>query len=102
MRQTMRQTMRKILHYPYDNTFNYIFKCINIYYMDNISMHTVEKQTQQQQPQPQTSITDVNITDENTALNVMVSFLHLAQKRGAFNLQESAKVWECVRLFMKQ
>ena len=65
-------------------------------------MHTVEKQTQQQQPQPQTSITDVNITDENTALNVMVSFLHLAQKRGAFNLQESAKVWECVRLFMKQ
>jgi len=70
--------------------------------MDNISMHTVEKQTQQQQPQPQTSITDANITDENTALNVMVSFLHLAQKRGAFNLQESAKVWECVRLFMKQ
>ena len=65
-------------------------------------MHTVEKQTQQQQPQPQTSITDVKITDENTALNVMVSFLHLAQKRGAFNLQESAKVWECVRLFMKQ
>lgn len=65
-------------------------------------MHTVEKQTQQQQPQPQTSITDANITDENTALNVMVSFLHLAQKRGAFNLQESAKVWECVRLFMKQ
>jgi hypothetical protein len=44
----------------------------------------------------------INITDENTALNVMVSFLHLAQKRGVFNLQESAKVWECVKLFMKQ
>jgi hypothetical protein len=81
--------------------------------MENISMETVEKpqpqQDSQSQPQSQSqsqptqpSITDVNITDENTALNVMVSFLHLAQKRGAFNLQESAKVWECVKLFMKQ
>lgn len=76
-------------------------------------METVEKtqleqqqelqQEPQQEPQSvQPSITDVNITDENTALNVMVSFLHLAQKRGAFNLQESAKVWDCVKLFMKQ
>jgi len=69
-------------------------------------MHTVERSHQQQQQkhheQQQQSLVDVNITDENTALNVMVSFLHLAQKRGAFNLQESAKVWECVKLFMKQ
>lgn len=76
--------------------------------MESISMETVEKpqkktqgQESQQQQQQQPAITDVNITDENTALNVMVSFLHLAQKRGAFNLQESAKVWECVKLFMK-
>ena len=61
-----------------------------------------DAQQQQSESQKQPLITDVNITDENTALNVMVSFLHLAQKRGAFNLQESAKVWECVKLFMKQ
>ena len=48
------------------------------------------------------SLVDTEIKDENTALNVMVSFLYLAQKRGAFNLQESSKVWECVQLFMKQ
>jgi len=60
-----------------------------------------QQQPQQQQPQ-QPNITDVEIRDEHTALNVMVSFLHLAQKRGAFNLQESAKVWECVKIFMKQ
>ena len=68
-------------------------------------METVEKPQQEPQQEPQSvqpSITDVNITDENIALNVMVSFLHLAQKRGAFNLQESAKVWDCVKLFMKQ
>ena len=69
-------------------------------------METSEKpqeqaQSQESQQQQQPPITDVNIIDENTALNVMVSFLHLAQKRGAFNLQESAKVWECVKLFMK-
>ena len=47
------------------------------------------------------NVTDIEIIDENTALNVMVSFLHLAQKRGAFNLQESAKAWECVKVFMR-
>lgn len=61
---------------------------------------TKQQQLESQQKQP--LLTDINITDENTALNVMVSFLHLAQKRGVFNLQESAKVWECVKLFMKQ
>ena len=61
-----------------------------------------ENQQSQPQPQPQHQLNDIDIKDENTALNVMVSFLHLAQKRGAFNLQESAKVWDCVKLFMKQ
>ena len=78
--------------------------------MSNISMETVEKPTppaqQAQQAQPaqpaQPDINSVEVRDENTALNLMVSFLHLAQKRGAFNLQESAKVWECVKMFMKQ
>lgn len=80
--------------------------------MSNISMETVEKPTPTQQAQSaqqtqsaqqaQPDITSVEVRDENTALNLMVSFLHLAQKRGAFNLQESAKVWECVKMFMKQ
>jgi len=50
----------------------------------------------------QPSLTEIEIVDENIALNVMVSFLHLAQKRGAFNIQESGKLWECVKLFMKR
>mgnify|MGYP006141479013 CR=1 FL=1 len=77
--------------------------------MSNISMETVEKPTSTQPTQPtqqsqpaQPDINSVEVRDENTALNLMVSFLHLAQKRGAFNLQESAKVWECVKMFMKQ
>jgi hypothetical protein len=46
-------------------------------------------------------LTDVEITNENVALNVIVSFLNLAQRRGAFSMDESAKIWECVKKFQK-
>ena len=46
-------------------------------------------------------LVDVVISDENTALNVMVSFLSLANKRGAFGIDESAKIWECIQRFQK-
>ncbi len=46
-------------------------------------------------------LVDVPVTDENTALNVLVSFLNLAQKRGAFGIDESAKIWECIKVFQK-
>ena len=46
-------------------------------------------------------LVDVPVTDENVALNLMVSFLSLAQKRGCFGSDESAKIWECVRRFQK-
>jgi len=71
---------------------------------NQISMETVEqsKSVQEQEQSKAPPLTSINIADENIALNVMVSFLHLAQKRGAFNIQESAKVWDCVKLFMKE
>jgi hypothetical protein len=65
---------------------------------NNITMEKTEKEVAPQQP----DLNNLVIADENTALNVMVSFLHMAQKRGAFNIQESAKVWECVQMFMKR
>jgi len=43
----------------------------------------------------------VQVTDENVALNVMVSFLNLAQRRGVFSIDESAKIWECIAKFQK-
>ena len=46
-------------------------------------------------------LVDIPVTDENTALNLMVSFLSLAHKRGAFGIDESAKIWECIRMFQK-
>ncbi len=53
-------------------------------------------------PQPtEVKLVNLPIKDENVALNVMVSFLGLAQKRGAFGIDESAKIWECIKIFQK-
>jgi len=46
-------------------------------------------------------LTEVEIVNENVALNVIVSFLNLAQRRGVFSIDESAKIWECVKKFQK-
>jgi hypothetical protein len=46
-------------------------------------------------------LVDININDENTALNVMVNFLTIAHKRGVYTIDESAKIWECIKMFQK-
>tara|TARA_A100001015_G_C14964765_1_gene702445 strand:+ start:689 stop:961 length:273 start_codon:yes stop_codon:yes gene_type:complete len=50
----------------------------------------------------QVNVLDVEVKDENTALNIMVTFLNAAQRRGAYSMPESAKLWECIRVFQKQ
>jgi hypothetical protein len=49
----------------------------------------------------ETNLIGVNIENENIALNVMVSYLNVAQRRGVFNMAESAKIWECIQKFQK-
>ena len=49
----------------------------------------------------QINLLSVNITDENVALNVLVGFLGLAQKRGAFAINEAAKIFECIQKFQR-
>lgn len=70
----------------------------------------MEQENQPQENQPQEKqmeekkeirLVDVNIKDENVALNVMVSFLTLAHKRGVFSIDESAKIYECIKMFQK-
>jgi hypothetical protein len=66
--------------------------------MDNREETIPESSTSQQNIR----LVDVVVTDENTALNLIVSFLSLANKRGAFSIDESAKIWECIKMFQKQ
>ena len=56
----------------------------------------------QTQASTEMRLIDVPITDENIALNVLVSFLNVAQKRGSFSIAESAKIFECIQKFVQQ
>jgi hypothetical protein len=47
----------------------------------------------------QTRLVDIPLNTQQDALQLIVTFLHLAQKRGAFTLDESAKLWECIKMF---
>jgi hypothetical protein len=47
----------------------------------------------------QTRLVDIEVKNQNEALQLIVTFLNLAQKRGSFTLDESAKLWECVKHF---
>ena len=46
-------------------------------------------------------LTQTVVTDENGALNVLVNYLGVAQRRGAFSLDEAAKIYECIKMFQK-
>lgn len=50
---------------------------------------------------PEKQLVDLPVIDENSALNLLVGFVFLAHKRGVFTLEESAKIWECVKKFQK-
>jgi len=68
--------------------------------LDIFSGRPQQQAPQQQAPQQQqTRLVDVQVTNQNEALNLLVSFLNLAQKRGCYNIDESAKIWECIKYF---
>lgn len=58
----------------------------------------VESQSNAEQ---KTRFVDIEVVDDNVALNLMVAFLNMAQRRGAYSMDESAKIWECVKRFIK-
>jgi hypothetical protein len=51
--------------------------------------------------QQQVKLTELKVNSENDALNYMVGFLELAQRRGVFTLEEAAKINECVAKFRR-
>lgn len=44
---------------------------------------------------------NIPITNENVSLNVIVAFLNQASRRGAFSIEENAKIWECIKFFVQ-
>jgi hypothetical protein len=39
------------------------------------------------------------IKDQNNAINLLIGYLDLANRRGTFSIEESAKIWEAIRFF---
>ena len=60
-----------------------------------------ENESQNESQNITVKLVDIEVKNENVALNLIVSFLSLAQKRGAFSFDESAKIWECIKVFQK-
>lgn len=65
---------------------------------DSTSDSTSSANTSSEQ---QVRLVDIDINSENIALNVLIGFLSVAQKRGTFLFDESAKISECIKVFMK-
>ena len=55
-----------------------------------------------EEKKPEVKLIDVEVVDENVALNLLVSFLSLAQRQGVFTFDESSKIWECIKKFQKK
>jgi hypothetical protein len=67
--------------------------------MENITL--TENKDPIPSQQTEVRLAEVEVKDENIALNVMVGFLVYAQKKGVFSLDESAKIWECIKMFQR-
>jgi hypothetical protein len=69
--------------------------------MDNIRDTDDKKVNEITSNITQTKLVDISVTNENEAFNLLISFISLAHKRGAFTIDESAKIWECIKVFQK-
>lgn len=64
-----------------------------------MSEESSQQQSQQPTQQQRINLDDIEVNSQDVALNLMAQFLELAQKRGAFTLQESSKIYEAVKFF---
>ena len=69
--------------------------------MDSSMETTNSQSTSTEQPQQQVKLSEIKVENEQIALNLMVAFLNAAQSRGIYSIEESAKLWECVKFFSK-
>ena len=67
----------------------------------DVETQASEEQTPLAQQITSGDLIGVEVENENVALNLLVSFVNLAHSRNAFNLQESAKIWECIQKFIQ-
>jgi hypothetical protein len=67
--------------------------------MENISMNVQDTTSGAPAAPPPPKLTQIPVDNQNVALNLLINFVNLAQRRGAYTLDEAAKIWECVKMF---
>ena len=63
--------------------------------MSGVSAEKIEEPVQKQAH----NLVQVAIDSQNAAFNVLVGFIGVAQRRGTFAIDESAKIYECLKRF---
>ena len=48
---------------------------------------------------PHSALMQMPVTNQNEALNCLIGFVGIAQRRGVFALDEAAKAYHCVQMF---
>ena len=72
---------------------------------DPVQVPSIESQTvangvpQTNGDKKQMRLVDVVVTDQQTALQLLVTFVNLAQSRGVYKMDESSKIYECIKMF---
>jgi len=66
--------------------------------MDTTNVNTDATAASATAPAPP-KLTQIPVDNQNVALNLLINFVNLAQRRGAYTLDEAAKIWECVKMF---
>lgn len=60
------------------------------------------QETTNEKGEAEIKLSNIEIKDQNTALNVLIHYTTIAQKRGIYSIQESAHIWSCIQMFLKQ
>ena len=68
---------------------------------ENSQTKDLSTESQEVEQSKKVKLVDIEIVDQNTALNVLVSFIGVAQRRGAFAIDESAKIFESIKMFQE-
>ena len=74
---------------------------VNVSESKNENENEVVENKEESEPK-KINLLEIEVTNENTALNVLIGFLNIAQKRGAFAINESSKIHECIKVFMRK
>ena len=58
-----------------------------------------QPQSKSEPQQQQVRLVDITVETRPQAFQMLIKFLNLANTRGAFGMEESHKLWECVKMF---